>query len=31
MTAAVFDDDGYYHSGDVLAEIGPDQLEYVER
>jgi fatty acid CoA ligase FadD9 len=31
VTAAVFDADGYHHSGDVVAEIGPDQLEYVDR
>ncbi|MCH9640350.1 MAG: thioester reductase domain-containing protein [Actinomycetia bacterium] len=31
ITAAVFDDDGYYRTGDVVAQVGPDQLEYVDR
>ena len=31
VTAAVFDADGWYHTGDVMAEIGPDQLQYVDR
>ena len=31
VTAEVFDEDGYYHTGDVMAEIGPDQLVYVDR
>ena len=31
VTAGVFDDDGYYRTGDVVAEIGPDQLAYVDR
>lgn len=30
-TAAVFDEDGYYRTGDVMAEIGPDRLAYVDR
>jgi len=30
-TAEVFDADGYYRSGDIMALIGPDQLEYVDR
>ena len=30
-TANVFDDDGYYRTGDVFAEIGPDRLVYVDR
>src|SRR5581483_3452993 len=30
-TAGVFDDDGYYRTGDVFAEIGPDRLVYVDR
>lgn len=31
VTADVFDDDGYYRTGDVVAEVGPDRLEYVDR
>lgn len=31
LTAEVFDADGYYRTGDIMAEIGPDQLEYVDR
>jgi fatty acid CoA ligase FadD9 len=31
VTAAVFDTDGYYHTGDVVAEIAPDHLAYVDR
>ena len=31
VTAAMLDDDGYYKTGDVMAEIGPDQLVYVDR
>lgn len=31
ITAEVFDADGYYRTGDVVAEIGPDQLVYVDR
>jgi fatty acid CoA ligase FadD9 len=30
-TAAVFDADGYYRTGDVMAQIGPDELVYVDR
>jgi fatty acid CoA ligase FadD9 len=30
-TANVFDDDGYYRTGDVFAEVGPDRLVYVDR
>ncbi len=30
-TANVFDDDGYYRTGDVFAEVAPDQLVYVDR
>ncbi len=30
-TAGVFDDDGYYRTGDVFAEIAPDHLVYVDR
>jgi fatty acid CoA ligase FadD9 len=31
VTAELFDADGWYHTGDVMAEIGPDQLTYVDR
>ncbi|PQM45841.1 Carboxylic acid reductase [Mycobacterium talmoniae] len=31
VTAGVFDDDGYYRTGDVVAEVGPDKLVYVDR
>ena len=31
VTASVFDADGYYKTGDIMAEIGPDQLVYVDR
>ncbi|MGW1728879.1 carboxylic acid reductase [Streptomyces sp. NPDC002306] len=31
VTADVFDADGFYHTGDVMAEIGPDELVYVDR
>ncbi len=31
VTAEVFDADGYYRTGDVMAEIEPDRLEYVDR
>jgi fatty acid CoA ligase FadD9 len=31
VTADVFDADGYYRTGDVVAEIAPDQLKYVDR
>lgn len=30
-TAEVFDAEGYYHTGDVVAEIEPDHLAYVDR
>ncbi|MGV0851576.1 carboxylic acid reductase [Mycolicibacterium phlei] len=30
-TAEVFDDDGYYKTGDIVAELGPDRLAYVDR
>ncbi|OBH80105.1 oxidoreductase [Mycobacterium mantenii] len=30
-TANVFDDDGYYRTGDVFAEIAPGRLVYVDR
>ncbi|KUH66809.1 oxidoreductase [Mycolicibacterium novocastrense] len=31
ITASVFDADGYYRTGDIVAEVGPDQLEYLDR
>src|SRR4051794_3212650 len=31
MTAEVFDADGYYKTGDIVAEVGPDQLTYLDR
>ncbi|HZA11633.1 AMP-binding protein, partial [Mycobacterium sp.] len=31
VTAGVFDADGYYRTGDIVAEVGPDQLAYVDR
>jgi fatty acid CoA ligase FadD9 len=31
VTAEVFDADGYYRTGDVVAELGPDQIKYVDR
>lgn len=31
LTAEVFDADGFYRTGDIVAEVGPDQLRYVDR
>jgi fatty acid CoA ligase FadD9 len=31
VTAEVFDADGYYRTGDIVAELGPDQVRYVDR
>ena len=31
VTAEAFDADGYYRTGDVMAEIAPDRLVYVDR
>jgi fatty acid CoA ligase FadD9 len=31
VTAEVFDTDGYYRTGDVVAEVGPEQLVYLDR
>src|ERR1700722_598336 len=31
VTAGVFDADGYYRTGDVVAEVGLDRLVYVDR
>src|ERR1700735_4045152 len=30
-TAGVFDEDGYYRTGDLFAEVAPDRLVYVDR
>jgi fatty acid CoA ligase FadD9 len=31
ITAQVFDEDGYYRTGDVMSELEPDRLVYVDR
>jgi fatty acid CoA ligase FadD9 len=31
LSAEVFDEDGYYRTGDVMAELEPDRLVYVDR
>ena len=31
VTAEMFDADGFYRTGDVVAEIAPDQVQYVDR
>ena len=31
ITAEMFDEDGYYRTGDVVAETGPDRLVYLDR
>lgn len=31
ITAQAFDEDGYYRTGDVFAELGPDRLVHVDR
>jgi len=31
LTAEVFDDEGFYRTGDIVAELGADQLQYVDR
>lgn len=31
VTAEVFDDDGFYRTGDIMAQTGPDRLIYVDR
>ncbi|MEZ0052669.1 fatty acid CoA ligase FadD9 [Mycobacterium sp. MAA66] len=30
-TAEVFDADGFYRTGDIMAELGPDHLKYLDR
>ncbi|MEN4474259.1 carboxylic acid reductase [Mycolicibacterium cosmeticum] len=31
VTAGVFDEDGFYRTGDIVAELGPDEIRYVDR
>ena len=31
ITAEMFDADGFYRTGDVVAELGPDRVEYIDR
>jgi fatty acid CoA ligase FadD9 len=31
ITAKAFDPDGYYRTGDVMAELGPDHVKYLDR
>jgi fatty acid CoA ligase FadD9 len=31
LTGQMFDDDGYYKTGDIMAEVGTDQLRFVDR
>ncbi|MGF6885677.1 fatty acid CoA ligase FadD9 [Nocardia sp. GAS34] len=31
LTAEIFDEDGFYKTGDIMAEIAPDQLVYLDR
>ncbi|WP_431956854.1 carboxylic acid reductase [Nocardia lijiangensis] len=31
LDAEIFDDDGFYRTGDIVAELGPDRLVYVDR
>lgn len=31
LTAAAFDEDGFYRTGDIMAEVGPDRLAYLDR
>ncbi|MFG1793741.1 carboxylic acid reductase [Nocardia sp. NPDC049149] len=31
VTAEVFDADGFYKTGDIVAELGPDEVQYVDR
>jgi fatty acid CoA ligase FadD9 len=31
VTAEMFDSDGYYRTGDIVAETGPDEIRYVDR
>ncbi|MFI6362014.1 carboxylic acid reductase [Nocardia sp. NPDC050630] len=31
ITAEIFDADGFYRTGDIVAELGPDELVYLDR
>ncbi|WP_405163813.1 thioester reductase domain-containing protein [Nocardia sp. NBC_01499] len=31
VTAEIFDENGFYKTGDIVAELGPDELVYVDR
>lgn len=31
LTAALFDEDGYYRTGDIVAELGPRRIAFVDR
>ena len=31
LSAQIFDEDGFYKTGDIMAEIGPDHLVYLDR
>ena len=31
LTADIFDAEGYYRTGDIVAELGPDQVAYLDR
>ncbi|WP_288487469.1 thioester reductase domain-containing protein [uncultured Novosphingobium sp.] len=31
LTAAAFDDEGFYRTGDIVAEVEPDRLAYLDR
>jgi fatty acid CoA ligase FadD9 len=31
LSAAMFDEEGYYKTGDIMAEIGPDRVTYLDR
>lgn len=31
LTAEMFDADGYYRTGDIMAELGPDRLTFLDR
>jgi fatty acid CoA ligase FadD9 len=31
LTARIFDEDGFYKTGDIMAELGPDHLAYLDR
>jgi fatty acid CoA ligase FadD9 len=31
LSAQIFDDEGYYKTGDIMAQVGPDHLVYLDR